>query len=448
MDKSIFPSQSPPHIDLYNFENEQFATCRYILTSPRSLEACAKLNIKPIELLFKKKEDFAVSYRNFPQRKLDELYMQHENVRREKLMKARIERNNLIKKDGQINEGFARYSPQEDRRIENEPDEALSVDRKKQSLTLGPQSTPNSIEKRTPTTHTLPQKYESLLKKLPPNEAKRLKLAHQRCLAYAAQASRSRPSEVSEQTICSLMISGQKTRPQSSYRIQPGISSSERHTGDGPIRRCASNSSLVKESEFWLRRHAIESERIEETERLKSSLEDREKRAEQLVEKNERERQRGLEIAHYERERRLREAQNRRRELDSMLDSYRRDLQETREITQQKARERAFMRLSEELQRKVHERQQKEQHIKENAKQIQERQEEWRRTAEAIQKQKEEHVQKLLEEKELKIQESRNLALAAERLREEMLRVYNLDSFDKKAQRVALINELGLENTF
>ncbi|KAF6777805.1 hypothetical protein AHF37_02912 [Paragonimus kellicotti] len=332
---------------------------------------------------------------------------------------------------------------------------ALSVDRKKQSLTLGPQSTPNSIEKRNPTAHTLPRKYESLLKKLPPNEAKRLKLAHQRCLAYAAQTSRSKPIDVSDQTICSLMISGQKTRPQSSYRIQPGISSSERQTGDGPIRRCASNASLVKESEFWLRRHAIESERIEETERLKSSLEDREKRAEQLVEKNERERQRSLEIAHYERERRFREAQNRRRELDSMLESYRRDLQETREITQQKARERAFMRLSEELQRKVHERQQKAKQFLDALTlafslliRIQERQEEWRRTAEAIQRQKEEHVQKLLEERELKVQESRNLALAAERLREEMLRVYNLDSFDKKAQRVALINELGLENTY
>ncbi|KAF7232496.1 hypothetical protein EG68_08499 [Paragonimus skrjabini miyazakii] len=429
MDKSFSSPQSPPHIDLYNFENEQFATCRYILTSPRSLEACAKLNIKPIELLFTKKQDFTESYRNFPQRKLDELYMQHENVRREKLTKVRIERNNLIKKDGQINEGVVRYSPQKDRRCENEPGEALSVDRKKQSLTLGPQSTPNSIEKRNPTAHTLPRKYESLLKKLPPNEAKRLKLAHQRCLAYAAQTSRSRPVEVSEQTTCSLMISGQKTRPQSSYRIQPGISSSERQTGDGPIRRCASNASLVKESEFWLRRHAIESERIEETERLKSSLEDREKRAEQLVEKNERERQRSLEIAHYERERRLREAQNRRRELDSMLESYRRDLQEARELVSLVVGKLISTSISE------------------HTLLIQERQEEWRRTAETIQKQKEEHVQKLLEERELKIQESRNLALAAERLREEMLRVYNLDSFDKKAQRVALINELGLENT-
>ncbi|KAA3677767.1 uncharacterized protein DEA37_0013767 [Paragonimus westermani] len=206
------------------------------------------------------------------------------------------------------------------------------------------------------------------------SEAKRLKLAHQRCLEYASQNPRSRPVEASMQTTCSLMVSGQKTRPQSSYRNQPGISLSERRTGDGSIRRCASNASLVKESEFWLRRHAIESERIEETERLKISLEDREKRAEQIVEQNERERQRSLEIAHYERERRLREAQNRRRELDSMLENYRKDLQEAREI-------------------------------------------------------------------------SRNLALAANRLREEMLRVYNLDSFDKKAQRVALINELGLENT-
>ncbi|KAF8564340.1 hypothetical protein P879_09693 [Paragonimus westermani] len=348
MDNSLSLPQSSPHIDLYNFENERFATCRYILTSPRSLEACANLTIKvprmwfqsswqkPIELLFKKKEDFAESYRNFPQHKLNELYMQHENVRREKLMKARIERNNLIKKNGEMSGNVVRatdrYSPEEEFRCEDKTRKTPPVDRKKQILTLGPQRTPKPIEKQSPTAHTFPRKYESLLKKLPPNEAKRLKLAHQRCLEYASQNPRSRPVEASMQTTCSLMVSGQKTRPQSSYKIRTGISSSEQRTGDGSIRRCASNASLIKESEFWLRRHAMESERIEETERLKSSLEDREKRAEQIVEKNDRERQRSLETAHYERERRLRETQHRRRELDSMLENYRKDLQEAREI--------------------------------------------------------------------------------------------------------------------
>ncbi len=33
-------------IDLYNFDHIDFADSKYVLTSPRSLQACARLNIK------------------------------------------------------------------------------------------------------------------------------------------------------------------------------------------------------------------------------------------------------------------------------------------------------------------------------------------------------------------------------------------------------------------
>ncbi|VDP20320.1 unnamed protein product [Schistosoma margrebowiei] len=75
---------------------------------------------------------------------------------------------------------------------------------------------------------------------------------------------------------------------------------------------------------------------------------------------------------------------------------------------------------------------------------IQRREQEVRKAAELALRQKDEHIRRLIEEKEARIQQSRNLALAAECLREEMLRVYNLDSFDKKVQKVTLINEMGL----
>ena len=38
-----------PQLNLYNFETAEDS--RYVLTSPRSLEACARLNTKPVELL-------------------------------------------------------------------------------------------------------------------------------------------------------------------------------------------------------------------------------------------------------------------------------------------------------------------------------------------------------------------------------------------------------------
>lgn len=40
-----------PVLDLLNFESDIAEGCEYVLTSPRSLQACAQLNIKPVELL-------------------------------------------------------------------------------------------------------------------------------------------------------------------------------------------------------------------------------------------------------------------------------------------------------------------------------------------------------------------------------------------------------------
>ena len=35
-------------LNLYNFEDEEFAGSQYVLTSPRSLEACDMLSVKVI----------------------------------------------------------------------------------------------------------------------------------------------------------------------------------------------------------------------------------------------------------------------------------------------------------------------------------------------------------------------------------------------------------------
>ena len=40
------PIRGQIKIDLYNFDHIDFADSKYVLTSPRSLEACARLNIK------------------------------------------------------------------------------------------------------------------------------------------------------------------------------------------------------------------------------------------------------------------------------------------------------------------------------------------------------------------------------------------------------------------
>lgn len=50
------------HIDLDNFEQPQFQAAPYILTSPRSLRACAKHAIRPVDLLPRSVEDFERMY--------------------------------------------------------------------------------------------------------------------------------------------------------------------------------------------------------------------------------------------------------------------------------------------------------------------------------------------------------------------------------------------------
>ncbi|KAG7466116.1 hypothetical protein MATL_G00161470 [Megalops atlanticus] len=52
--------QSPKlHLDLYNFDSPDAEGSRYVLTSPRSLEACARCGVKPVELLPRPLADFA-----------------------------------------------------------------------------------------------------------------------------------------------------------------------------------------------------------------------------------------------------------------------------------------------------------------------------------------------------------------------------------------------------
>ena len=38
--------KTPPNISLMNIEDPQFADSQYVLTSPRSLEACQRLSVK------------------------------------------------------------------------------------------------------------------------------------------------------------------------------------------------------------------------------------------------------------------------------------------------------------------------------------------------------------------------------------------------------------------
>ena len=46
-------------LDLYNFDSPDADGSKYVLTSPRSLEACSRLKVKPVQLLHKSQDEFS-----------------------------------------------------------------------------------------------------------------------------------------------------------------------------------------------------------------------------------------------------------------------------------------------------------------------------------------------------------------------------------------------------
>ncbi len=70
------------NINIENFENPEFKDSKYVLTSPRSLQACDKLGIKPTELVSKsladsfkeigtKNASLPIVYQMFSQKEID-----------------------------------------------------------------------------------------------------------------------------------------------------------------------------------------------------------------------------------------------------------------------------------------------------------------------------------------------------------------------------------------
>ncbi|XP_013398820.1 coiled-coil domain-containing protein 177 isoform X4 [Lingula anatina] len=94
--------QAEEMIDLYNFEDPKFEDSRYVMTSPRSLEACSRLGIKPVELLYKPLAEFQDDLlpQNVPLRTIYNMFDEHEVERQRKLRLCRDELQLLEEDEG------------------------------------------------------------------------------------------------------------------------------------------------------------------------------------------------------------------------------------------------------------------------------------------------------------------------------------------------------------
>ncbi|KAG9275002.1 coiled-coil domain-containing protein 177-like [Astyanax mexicanus] len=90
------PGSPLMHLDLNNFDTPEAELSRYVLTSPRSLESCARLGVKPIDLLFKTLTEFMDEHQDTPMEALAALYEVYERGRRERVRLCRKERERII----------------------------------------------------------------------------------------------------------------------------------------------------------------------------------------------------------------------------------------------------------------------------------------------------------------------------------------------------------------
>lgn len=87
------------HLDLFNFDTPAAEGSRYVLTSPHSLEACARCGVKPVELLPRPLADFAREAPGRSMRVATGLFEVYERDRHAKLRQCREERERIVREE-------------------------------------------------------------------------------------------------------------------------------------------------------------------------------------------------------------------------------------------------------------------------------------------------------------------------------------------------------------
>ncbi|XP_008116349.2 coiled-coil domain-containing protein 177 [Anolis carolinensis] len=87
------------HLDLFNFDCAEAEGSRYVLTSPRSLEACARCAVKPVELLPRPLAELVKEAPGRSLRVAAGLYEVYEVERQRKLLQCREERERILREE-------------------------------------------------------------------------------------------------------------------------------------------------------------------------------------------------------------------------------------------------------------------------------------------------------------------------------------------------------------
>ncbi|KAF7663905.1 hypothetical protein LDENG_00197230 [Lucifuga dentata] len=94
------PASPEPRLDLNNCDSEEAEKSRYVLASPRSLESCAKLGVKPVELLIKSLNEVTSDRHDVPFEAVRLMHESYEKERKMLLQMCREEKERIINSPG------------------------------------------------------------------------------------------------------------------------------------------------------------------------------------------------------------------------------------------------------------------------------------------------------------------------------------------------------------
>ncbi|XP_078480856.1 LOW QUALITY PROTEIN: uncharacterized protein LOC144742260 [Lampetra planeri] len=89
-------SSAAPRLDLNNFDSTEAESSRVVLTSPRSLTSCARLGVRPVQLLIKSLNELIAEQHTVPLEAVKVMHESYETERRRLLQMCRDERQRII----------------------------------------------------------------------------------------------------------------------------------------------------------------------------------------------------------------------------------------------------------------------------------------------------------------------------------------------------------------
>ncbi|XP_077516490.1 uncharacterized protein LOC144126276 isoform X2 [Amblyomma americanum] len=453
-----------PHdlnLNLYNFDQTDASDCPYVLTSPRSLEACANQGVKPVELLPRLLEEFLEELApDTPPDEARRLYEQAERERIAKLARCRREREALIRLDrlrrrrslslspgsraahrrsGTRQLGVLLSSDEDDGSV----DDSTSTTREPSSSAKGDSdegSTPGSstegrpASKSTPTSpfrhpaplvpvpssllpwvgqSTLPAKDVKLLQLMLQRRQRDEEAAEQRRLAHRAWDQEKEQRSV--QSRDKRWRSRQALTSSSSCELldSEALSASEERR----------NSSSRQTSIFWhlqaapeQRLHRVWAEEDARRRHLKERLRQKDQQCAQRVAQAAAQRQNDARRSAQQ----VEERRGQQRQMDAALDVWRERVAEYQAAANGRARQAAQQRLEERRREALRQRLEREAEQRRNLARVEADREQRLHAAAIRLRDKEERARQLAQQKEIFVEQSRRLALATAQLREQL----------------------------